>query len=158
VNPEDVQKAAGSAIQSRPDFTREMAQAIRGADADLARLALWSFQFYPVSPISVAPDVDFFGQQLVVSLNAFTQLPEDDPNRGTIASEISQRFSDWMVATRALQGQGNVSFVPVLQEIAILARKGAGDHNIRLTVLRVASFYLHKWGGIEPLPGDPPPR
>jgi hypothetical protein len=31
-------------------------------------------------------------------------------------------------------------------------------HVIRIDVVRVASFYLHKRAGIAPLPGDPPPR
>jgi hypothetical protein len=31
-------------------------------------------------------------------------------------------------------------------------------HVIRIDVVRVASFYLHKRAGIASLPGDPPPR
>ena len=48
--------------------------------------------------------------------------------------------------------------MPQLQEIATLARQCPDDYSIRMTVLRVASFYLDKWAGIAPLPDDPPPR
>jgi hypothetical protein len=91
-------------------------------------------------------------------MRAFTQLPSDDPNRSAASEKISRRFSDWMVAVSALQGQPGVTFVPVLQEIATEARKVPEDYGIRMTVLRVSSFYLNKWGGIAPLPGDPPPK
>jgi hypothetical protein len=29
---------------------------------------------------------------------------------------------------------------------------------MRTDVLRVASYYMHKWTGLEPLPSDPKPR
>jgi hypothetical protein len=156
--PEDVQKAAGAAIRKRPDFDREMSQAMRGEDPQLVNLALWSFQFFPVPAAALAPSVEAVGREIVASMRAFTQLPSDDPNRSAASEKISRRFSDLMVAVSALQGQSDFTFVPVLQEIAIEARKVPDDHQIRMTVLRVSSYYLNKWGGIAPLPGDPPPK
>jgi hypothetical protein len=156
--PEDVQKAAGEAIRKRQDFDREMSQALRGEDPDLVNLALWSFQFFPAPAAALAPTVEAVGQEIVASMRAFTQLPSDDPDRRATSEKISRRFSDWMVAVSALQGQSGVTFVPVLQEIATEARKTPDDYGIRMTVLRVSSYYLNKWGGIAPLPGDPPPK
>jgi hypothetical protein len=181
-NPEDVQKAAGASIRKRPRFNEEMSEALRGEDKTLARLALWSFQFLPEPPAAVAPAVASFGEKIIASLREFSQRPVTDPpvmeeitadhlgevtadeslsghaDRRAAGEEISSEFSDWMEAVRALQEQANVSFVSQLQEIAIHARNCQDDHNIRMSVVRVASFYLNKWAGIAPLPGDPPPR
>jgi hypothetical protein len=158
--PEDVRKAAGAAIRKRPDFDREMSQALRGEDPELVNLALSSFQFFPADApaAGLTPSVEAVGQEIVASMHAFTQLLSDDPDRRATSEKISRRFSDWMVAASALQGQPDVTFVPVLQEIAIEARKVPDDYQIRMTVLRVSSYYLNKWGGIAPLPSDPPPK
>jgi hypothetical protein len=157
-NPEDVQKAAGAAMLTRPAFAQEMAVAMRSEDPALANLALWSFQYLPSVPPALAPEVGAVGEEIAASLRSFLQLPGDDPTRDAVAAGISRRFSDWMVATRALQAQGDLTCIPVLQEIVSLARQGADHSTIRVDVVRVASFYLHKWAGIAPLPGDPPPR
>ncbi len=76
----------------------------------------------------------------------------------TNAALISPRFSAWMEATRALQGKEGIDFVPQLKEIIEPARKHDKSHVLRIDVVRVASYYLQQWGGIEPLPTDPPPR
>jgi len=155
-NPEDVQKAAGAAIRKRPRLDAELAEVLQGPDKELARLALWSFQFLPDPPASVAPAVAAFGDGIIVSLRALVESAPDD--RRTLVDATSLEFSDWMVAVRALQEQSNSSFTSQLQEIATLARRCPDDYAIQMSVLRVASFYLQKWAGIAPLPGDPPPR
>ncbi len=155
-NPEDVQKAAGAAIRKRPGLIEEMSEALRSEDKQLARLASWSFQFLPEPPAEVAPAVASFGDKIIASLRVVSERIEADGKAD--AGDLTLEFSDWMVAVRALQEQANVSFVPQLQEIATLARQCSADYNIRMSVVRVASFYLNKWAGIAPLPGDPPPR
>ncbi len=157
-NPEDVQKAAGAAIRKRPQLNEEMSAVLRGEDKKLVRLALWSFQFLPEPPAAVAPAVADVGDEIIGSLRAIAEGSATDEEKKRLVEDVSGRFSDWMEAVRALQEQANVSFVPQLQEIATLSRKSSDDYNIRMTVVRVASFYLNKWAGIEPLPGDPPPR
>jgi hypothetical protein len=155
-NPDDVQRAAAAAIRRRPRLHEELSEVLRGPDRELARLALWSFQFLPDPPASVASAVAAFGDGIIVSLRALVESTPSD--RRAAVDATSLEFSDWMVAVRALQEQSNVSFTPQLQEIATLARLCPDDYGIRMSVLRVASFYLQKWGGIAPLPGDPPPR
>ena len=39
-----------------------------------------------------------------------------------------------------------------------LSRRHRQSYTLRIDVVRVASFYVHKSAGIEPLPSDPPPR
>ena len=151
-NPEELQKAAAAAILKRPDFVREMSQAMVGEDRELAQLALRSLGHFPEKPVVLTPAVEAVGQQLVTLLKAFADSGGGD------ASGISTTFSAWMEAVRALQGQDGVTFIPVLQEIAQLSRQSRENHLIALDVLRVASYYLNEWAGIAPLPGDPPPR
>jgi hypothetical protein len=86
------------------------------------------------------------------------ELAPDDPARNAVAANLSPKFSAWMEAVRALQGRDGASFVPQLQEIATDSRKQPISHVIAIDVLRVASYYLHTWAGIAPLPEDPPPR
>jgi len=43
---------------------------------------------------------------------------------------------------------------PILE----LPRLRRDSHVMQVDVCRVASFYMHEWAGVAPIPGDPKPR
>jgi hypothetical protein len=98
------------------------------------------------------------GSQIAQALRDLEKESADNEGYNDRVASISTRFSAWMVATRALQKPDVADFVPPLQEIIEPARRLDTVHAIRMDVVRVASFYLNQWGGIAPLPTDPPPR
>ena len=150
--------AAVAAIRARPRFAEEMAHEMLDGEYDSSRDALRAIEHVEPPPTELAEAVAAVGREIaqtVRDLDVTTPPPEQQYSHG---ADISTRFSAWMVATRALQGKDGVDFVPQLQEIIEPARKHDQSYVLRTDVVRVASFYLQKWGGIEPLPTDPPPR
>jgi hypothetical protein len=156
--PEDRQRAAAAAIRARPAFVQEMTETILGPDRELARETLRAFPHFGEPLLELAPAVRQQGDNIATALRARSELPPGDPARSDAGVNISLDFSAWMEAVRSLQGQGDITFVPQLEQIAHLSRTQPIDHVIAIDVLRVASYYLHTWAGIQPLPGDPPPR
>lgn len=157
-NTEERQKAAAVAMRARPNFQQDMIDVILGSDLEATTEALRAFPHFPEPLIELAGTVARVGDDIAAELRAMHELAPDDSARNEAASSISQKFSAWMEAVRSLQGRGNLSFIPQLQEIAHLSRKQPIGHVISIDVLRVASYYLHTWAGIAPLPEDPPPR
>jgi len=56
-----------------------------------------------------------------------------------------------------LREKNGGDFTPELKTILELSRVRKESRSMRVDVCRVASYYLHEWAGIEPLPGDPKP-
>jgi hypothetical protein len=157
-NTEERQRAAAVAMRARPNFQQDMTAVILGSDLEATTEALRAFPHFPEPPIELAATVARVGDDIAAELRAMHELAPDDSARSDAASNISRKFSAWMEAVRSLQGRGDLSFIPQLQEIAHLSRKQPIGHVISIDVLRVASYYLHTWAGIAPLLEDPPPR
>jgi hypothetical protein len=157
-NPRQRQRQAAAAIRARPSFQQDMIDAISGANLETSTEALRSLPHFAAPPIELAGTVARFGEDIAAELRALHELAADDPARNLAAANISIKFSAWMEAVRSLHGHGGSSFIPQLQGIANLSRRQPIEHVIAIDVLRVASYYLHTWAGIAPLPEDPPPR
>lgn len=156
--PEERQRAAAAAIRARPGFEQEMTEAILGTDLELTRETLRAFPYFGAPLLELAPAVSQKGDNIAMALRARSELAPEDQARSAAGADISLDFSAWMEAVRSLQGQAGTTFVPQLEQIAHLSRAQPIDHVIAIDVLRVASYYLHTWAGIQPLPSDPPPR
>jgi hypothetical protein len=155
--PEARVARAVAAIRARPQLVSEMATLMSSDDAQGSQDAMRSLEHMQPPPTELGPAVAAVGSSIAKSLRELEDDPVADPSYAN-AALISPRFSAWMVATRALQGKEGIDFVPQLQEIIEPARKHDKSHVLRMDVVRVASYYLQQWGGIEPLPTDPPPR
>jgi hypothetical protein len=140
--------ATVSAMRARPTFAADMAHEMLAGEYESSRDALRALEHMHPPPTELAAAVAQVGAEIAQALH--------DPSPQY--ADISTRFSAWMVATRALQGTAGVDFVPQLEAIIEPARTHQHNHVVRIDVVRVASYYLQQWGGIEPLPTDPPPR
>ena len=150
--------AAISAIRSRPNYPAEMAQEMLTGEHESSRDALRAVEHIKPPPAELAAGIAAVGSEIAQSLRDLERESAGSDSYNDRVAGISTRFSAWMVATRALQEARLADFVPQLQEIIEPARRLDQAHAIRIDVVRVASFYLNKWAGIAPLPGDPPPR
>jgi hypothetical protein len=158
-NPEPRIKQAVASIRMRPAFVADMTNEILAAEPRASNDALNALEHFDPPPVELDATVRRVGVEIAAELRDFNALTMDERAKRKEESErISAKFSAWMVAAEALQGAPDISYVAELQEIATAARAGQDDFNIRMTIVRVASFYLQQWANIEPLPSDPPPR
>ena len=147
---------AVAAIRARPQFASEMADLMLSGEGKASQDALRSLQHMQPPPTELGIAVAAAGRGIAQSLRKLDGAPPEQES--TIGAGISSQFSAWIEAARALQGKEGLDFVPQLQEIIEPARQYEQNYELRMAVGRVASFYLQQWGGIEPLPTDPPPR
>ena len=150
--------AAIASIRARPAFASEMAHEILHGENGSNRDALRALEHFSPPPTELAAGVAEFGRDIARRLRELESMRGSEEQLNQLGADISTRFSAWMVATRALQGHDDISFVPELQEILVLARKHERSYVLQIDVVRAASYYLQQWAGIEPLPTDPPPR
>lgn len=145
-------------LAARPDLPRELGELALGDDAALAGAALRSIEQLPAPTAAFIAPVQAAGRDLAERLRRFnaTTVESDPSYQG--AADISTRFSGWLAAVRVLRAQAGGDFTPELQVILELSRARPDSIALRQDVCRVASFYLHEWAGIAPLPGDPKPR
>jgi hypothetical protein len=149
--------AAIMAIRARPNYVVEMAHEMLDGENEASSDALRAIEHVKPPPVELAEAVAAVGRAIAQMLRDLEKEPPGTPKYDALIGDISTRFSAWMVATRALQIPNVADFTPQLQEILEPARKLNQLHSIRIDVVRVASFYLHEWAGIAPLPTDPPP-
>jgi hypothetical protein len=147
-----------AAIRARPAFATEMSHEMLAGEHEASRDALRALEHMQPPPTELAAGVAAVGHEIARGLRELEAPPPLPDRPYSYGSDISTRFSAWMVATRALQGKAGADFVPELKEILELSRQHQQSYTLRIDVVRVASFYLHEWAGIEPLPSDPPPR
>lgn len=150
--------AAVAIIRARPGFKNEMAHEMLAGDYESSRNALRALMHFQPPPTELADAVKAVAHEIAAATRALDSGPVALERQYTHGADISTRFAAWMEAARALQGKDGVDFVPELQEIIEPARKHDKNHMMRIDVVRVASYYLQQWGGIAPLPTDPPPR
>lgn len=154
--PETRVAHAVAAIRARPMFVAEMTELMTKAEGPASHDAFRSLAHMQPPPTELGTAVATAGQRIARSLRELDPAAEQ-PNYPS-ASNLSNQFSAWIEAAIALQGKDGLDFVPQLQEIIEPARNHPESHVLRIDVARVASFYLQQWGGIAPLPTDPPPR
>jgi len=156
--PEERKAEALTHIYWRGALADEMTALMTSKDAQTAAEALRLIEQLPESPECLVPPVAAVGRDLAAAIRRVNEtLVEADP--GYLgAADVSIRFSAWMVAVRTLREKCDGDFTPELREILVLSRVRPDSVVMRGDVLRVASFYMHEWAGLEPLPTDPKPR
>lgn len=145
-------------IASRPNLAAELSALATGDDARLAEAAMRCIAKLPNPTAELIPTVEAAGRHIAGRMRVVNDTPvEQDPSYYG-AADISVRFSGWMEAVRTLRDKCGGDFTPELKTILELSRVRTDSSVMQASVRRVASYYLHKWAGIEPLPTDPPPR
>jgi hypothetical protein len=156
-SPQPIIDAAVVAIRARPDYVNELSREMLDGELEASIDALRVVEHIKPPPADLAPGVAAVGARIAQLLRDLENAKPGTPEQDAAINAISTRFSAWMVATRALQEPKVADFVPQLKEIIEPARQHDKLYAIRMDVVRVASFYLREWGGIAPLPTDPPP-
>jgi hypothetical protein len=149
---------AVKAIESRPGLAAELGALINGADHDLAARALRVIHHFDTFPPELNAQVAASGRKIAELIRTFNATPAAQDPHMEVACHAAQRFHAWMDAVRTLRERNRGDFTPELQEILTLSRMRTDSHAMQADIRRVSSFYLKEWAGIDPLPGDPPPR
>lgn len=149
---------AVAAMRARPAFIAEMSHEMLEGEYEASRNALRAFEHIKPPPAELVESIAKVGDKIAQALLELEKVPADAAEYNDLTTAADTRFAAWMVAVRAYQEPKLADFAPQLQAILGPARRLSGNYAIRIDVTRVASFYLHKYAGIEPLPGDPPPR
>ena len=145
-------------IASRSNLIAELSKLAVGEDAELAGKALRCIEKLPAPTEEFIAPVEAAGRDLIERIrkvNATTV--EADPSYEA-AADASIRFSSWMCAVRTLREKCGGDFTPELKTILELSRLRSDSRSMRGDICRVASFYMHEWTGLAPLPTDPKPR
>lgn len=145
-------------IAGRPHLVAELRPLILGEDAKQAHAALHCISLLPEPRKEFIPVLQEAGEMIAEGIRKFNQTPkEKDPNF-ELAVDPTTRFYGWLPAVKALREKCGGDFTPELKTILELSRVRPESHCMREDICRVASFYLHTWAGVEPLPTDPKPR
>ncbi|MEX1119673.1 MAG: hypothetical protein WEB60_12865 [Terrimicrobiaceae bacterium] len=145
-------------ITERPAFARELGGLMLSGDTREAESAMWLVAGLPVPDAALVMEVQAAGRDVIERMKKFNMSTvEQDPSYEG-AADVSARFSAWMTAARSLREKAGADFVPELAQMLELSRARPDSQAMEKDIRRVASFYLHAWAGVEPLPGDPPPR
>jgi hypothetical protein len=157
-HPQPQTERARQIVAGRKNLADELGRLIRGDDAELAGAALRCIEALPTPTADLIQPVREAGRDLAERMRQVNETtPEQDPSY-LAAADVSIRFSGWMCAARALREKCGGNFVPELKPMLELSRVRPDSHEMRMSVCRVASFYLQEWARIAPLPTDPKPR
>lgn len=150
--------AAIARITGRPDYATGLGALMLDADARQAESALRFVGEMPAPDRALIPPVAAAGRDIIGRMKAVNATtPEQDPGYEGFA-DVSIRFSAWIIAVGALREKAGGDFVPELREMLELSRVRPDSHAMTQDIRRVAGYYMKTWTGVEPLPGDPPPR
>jgi hypothetical protein len=145
-------------IASRTSVVAELGNLVVSEDAKLAHDALRCISLLPAPPKELIPAVQAAGRELAARITRFNRTPKEaDPSFET-AVDPATRFYGWLPAAKALREKCGADLTPELTTILELSRVRPESHCMRQDICRVASFYLHEWAGIAPLPTDPKPK
>ncbi|MBP7951612.1 MAG: class I SAM-dependent methyltransferase [Verrucomicrobiales bacterium] len=144
-------------IASRTNLVAELGGLVLSEDPKLAHDALHCLGLLPAPPKELVPAVQAAGRDIAARITKFNHTPKEaDPSFET-AADASTRFYGWLTAVKALREKCGGDFTPELKSILELSRVRPESQCMRQDICRVASFYLHKWADIAPLPTDPKP-
>ncbi len=147
-----------SNIVYRADLAKEIGDLALGEDAETAAKALYLIAKLPKPTAEFIAPVQAVARDIAERIRKVNNSSvEADPSY-MAAADVSIRFNGWFEAVRTLRADCGGDFTPELKTILELSRVRRDSHVMQVDVCRVASFYLHEWAGIQPLPGDPKPR
>lgn len=151
-------EAAIARIAGRPDHVEELGKLMLAGDMREAESAMRFVGELPAPDPALVPEVRAAGRDVIERMKRFNaSAVEEDPSYEG-AADISIRFSAWMTAARALKDKAGADFIPELNEVLNLSRIRTDSYVMQQDVRRISSHYMKTWAGVEPLPGDPPPR
>ena len=156
--PEARLRVAIENIQAREDLAVELGPLMSGEDDQQASIALRMVRHLVVFDPGLVGQVAAAGQKIAAMIRAFNETSMKQDPRMLRAAAVSLRFSGWMEAVRTLREHAGGDFTRELGMILELSRVREDSDCVRMDVRRVASYYMKKWAGLEPLPGDPKPR
>jgi len=145
-------------VSSRTNLVDELGKLAVSEDTKLAHDALHCIGLLPGPPKELIPAVQAAGREIAARITKFNHTSkEEDPDFET-AVDPATRFYGWLPAAKTLREKCGADFTPELKTILESSRVRPESHCMRQDICRVASFYLHEWAGIEPLPTDPKPN
>ncbi len=144
-------------IASRTNLVAELGGLVLSEDPKLAHDALHCLGLLPAPPKELLPAVQAAGRDIAARITKFKHTPKEADPAFETATDASTRFYGWLTAVKALREKCGGDFTPELKSILELSRVRPESQCMRQDICRVASFYLHKWAGIAPLPTDPKP-
>lgn len=145
-------------ITSRSNYVAELGALVVDADAEKAHAALICISQLPAPTKELTPGLSAAGRLIATNIAKFNNTPkEQDPDFAT-AVDPASRFYGWIPAAKNLREKCGADLTPELKTILELSRARPESHCMRQDICRVASYYLHQWAGIEPLPTDPKPK
>jgi hypothetical protein len=145
-------------ILNRPQLAKELANLALGENAEMAAQALYLMAKLPKPTAELIEPVQAVARDIAERIRKVngTTVEADPSYMG--AADISIRFNGWFEAVRTLRADCGGDFTPELKTILELSRVRRDSHAMQVDVCRVASFYMHEWTGLAPIPGDPKPR
>lgn len=149
---------AVSRILERPQFTQELGALMLDEDPRKAEAALRFVGSIATPSEGIREIVAAAGRDVIRRIKKFNAATEQQDPSYEGAADASIRFGSWMVAVRALREKTKADFVPELREILELSRVRTDSFVMQQDIRRVSSFYMKEWAGVEPMPGDPPPK
>ena len=143
-------------IASRTNLVSELSLLVVNENPALAHDALSCIGLLPEPSKDLIPAVQAAAREIAARIATFNgKTKEEDPSF-EFAVDPATRFYGWLSAAKALREKCGADLTPELKTILELSRVRPESHCMRVDICRVASFYLHKWAGIAPLPTDPP--
>lgn len=145
-------------ITSRSNYVAELTALAVDADAEKAHAAMMCISQLPAPSKELIPGLAAAGRLIATNIAKFNATPkEQDPDFAT-AVDPASRFYGWIPAAKNLRDKCGADLTPELKAILELSRVRPESHCMRQDICRVASYYLHQWAGIAPLPTDPKPK
>ncbi len=145
-------------IVARKNLAEELGVLVIGEDPEKAAAALNVIAMHPRPGQELIPVVKAAGHEIAARITVFNNTPVESDPGFQLAVDPCVRFHRWIGAAASLLEKEHADFTPELKEILELSRARPESHAMRSDINRVASYYLQKWAGIEPLPTDPKPR
>lgn len=156
--PQPQTQRALDRIIARQNLTEELRAMVTGEDPEHAAAALNVIAMHPQPTDELIPVVEIAGREIAERITTFNNTPVDSDPSFHLAVDPCVRFHGWINAAAKLREKNQADFIPELTAILELSRARPESHAMRSDVNRVASYYLHKWAGVEPLTSDPSPR
>ncbi len=156
--PQPQTQRALERIVARQNLTEELRLLVTDENPQRAAAALNVIAMHPEPSEELVTIVEAAGREIATRIIAFNNTPVDADPGFEMAVDPCVRFHRWIDAAANLREKCQGDFTPELTSILELSRVRPESIAMRSDVNRVASYYLHKWAGVEPLPTDPKPR
>jgi hypothetical protein len=156
--PDSRRAVAIGHITAKADYVAELSALMLSEQPRTAAEALYLIEHLPEPPAELVTAVAEAGRDLADRIRRVNASTAEEHARDLAAADVAVRFISWMAAVRTLRAKSGGDFTPELRTILELSRVRDDCMVMRRDVLRVASYYMHQWAGLEPLPTDPRPR